>query len=442
MIGTDHGSRPASNAGRPQPNAMVAVDSRMTTPLTARPAPSPRLGRVLLVAPQPFFELRGTPLNVLHMVRTLSGAGYEVHLVTYGLGEPVRVPGLVHHRGLMPPGIREIPIGFSRRKVLLDVLLAPLVWRLLLSTRFDVAHAVEEAVFFTLPMARLRGVPVIYDLDSSISHQLEYMGVVRRPWLLDRIRDMERAAIRRSALALTVCRSLSETVREAAPLVPIAQVEDFPLDEAVRPAQPAKVRRLREEFGLVGSPVVVYTGNLERYQGVDLLLAALPLMAARCPSARVVIVGGEQHQIANARAALAGSAEGAIVHFAGKRPASEMAEFMGMADVLVSPRSEGFNTPLKIYSYMSAGVPIVATDRLTHTQVLDEQCAVLCEPTPDGLADALCRVLADPAAYASLGVTARERVRNQYSRAAFERKLLAAYDLVIGRQPGPAGSGV
>lgn len=376
------------------------------------------------------------------MVRTLSGAGYKVHLVTYGLGEPVQVPGLVHHRGMLPPGIHSIPIGFSRRKVLLDALLAPLVWRLLLTHRFEVAHAVEEAVFFTLPMARLRGVPVIYDLDSSISHQLEYMGVVRSPWLLERIRGMERSAIRRSALALTVCRSLSEAVREAAPLIPIAQVEDFPLDEAVRPAEPDRVRQLRQEFGLGGSPVIVYTGNLERYQGVELLLAALPLMTARCPAAKVVIVGGEQHQIAAARAALAGPAVASNVYFVGKRPASEMAEFMGMADVLVSPRSEGFNTPLKIYSYMSTGVPIVATDRLTHTQVLDDRCAVLCEPTPEGLADALCRVVADPAAHAHLGVIARERVRDLYSRTAFERKLLAAYDLVLGRVPAPNAGGV
>ena len=52
-------------------------------------------------------------------------------------------------------------------------------------------------------------------------------------------------------------------------------------------------------------------------------------------------------------------------------------------DILVSPRIRGTNTPLKIYSYLRSGKPIVATDLLTHTQVLSPDVARLVAPDAD-----------------------------------------------------------
>jgi glycosyltransferase involved in cell wall biosynthesis len=392
----------------------------------ARAAP-----RVLLVAPQPFFELRGTPINVLQMARTLCGAGYDLHLVTYDIGAPVDVPGLTHHRAPGVPGIRSVPIGFSARKLALDAALALRVSSLLLRRRFDVVHAVEEAIFFTLPLAKLRRVPVIYDLDSALSDQLRYSGAVRSPTLLRAARALEGAAISGSDLAITVCQSLTELVRARDSRVPVVQIEDAPLEESLREPDAAAVAELRHRLGLEGRAVAVYTGNLEPYQGVGLLLEALPTLVAACPNARLLVVGGEPGQIAAHRMALTARGLAEHVVFAGRQPPEAMAEYMALADALVSPRQAGSNTPLKLYSYMHAGVPIVATDLPTHTQVLDDTTAVLCAPTPAGLGAALAAVLASPAAYAGRGAAARRRVEAQYSREAFARKLLAAYDQVL-----------
>lgn len=387
--------------------------------------------RVLLVAPQPFFELRGTPLNVLQMVRTLCAAGHDVHLATYAIGAPVDVPGLRHHRAPPVPGIPHVPIAFSGRKIVHDVALAGTVARLLLTRRFDVVHAVEEAIFFTLPLARLRGVPVIYDLDSCISEQLAYNGNVRIGALLSLIRRLERAALRRSRLAITVCASLTETVRRMAPDTPVTQIEDCPLDDATRPPDAAAVARLRAQLNPTGAPLAVYTGNFSPYQGLDLLFDALPAMAAACPTARLLVVGGAPDEVAAHRAALAARGLGDRVVFAGRLPPEAMADVMALADALVSPRTEGGNTPLKLYTYMEAGVPIVATDLSTHRQVLDAATAVLCPPEPDAFGRALGEVLARPAAFAARAAAARERVRRDYSQAAFARRLLAAYDAVL-----------
>jgi glycosyltransferase involved in cell wall biosynthesis len=143
----------------------------------------------------------------------------------------------------------------------------------------------------------------------------------------------------------------------------------------------------------------------------------------------LVLVGGSSAQIeaVRARAAALRIADDRVV-LTGQRPAKEMSEWMAMGSMLVSPRLHGSNTPLKLFSYMWSAIPIVATDLQTHTQVLDAESAVLCAPTADEMAGAIVAVLDDPARFASMGARARARVARDYSREAFRRKLLAAYD--------------
>jgi glycosyltransferase involved in cell wall biosynthesis len=96
---------------------------------------------------------------------------------------------------------------------------------------------------------------------------------------------------------------------------------------------------------------------------------------------------------------------------------------------------KGLNTPMKIYSYMASGKPIVATRIGSHTQVLDESCAMLVEPEPAAMAAGLCALLADPAAGRRLGDAARALAAREYSREAYRRKLAAAYAALTPREP-------
>src|SRR6202040_19289 len=94
--------------------------------------------------------------------------------------------------------------------------------------------------------------------------------------------------------------------------------------------------------------------------------------------------------------------------FAGERPAAEIPSYLLAADLLVSPRSRGTNTPLKIYQYLRLGKAIVATRLLTHTQVLGDQTAILTAATPQDFADGILTGLNDPARAAALGRRAQQ----------------------------------
>jgi len=80
-----------------------------------------------------------------------------------------------------------------------------------------------------------------------------------------------------------------------------------------------------------------------------------------------------------------------------------MPAYLAASDVLVSPRSRGTNTPLKIYQYLRSGKAIVATRLLTHTQVLSDETAILTEASPEGFARGILDALGDPVHAAQIG---------------------------------------
>ena len=127
---------------------------------------------------------------------------------------------------------------------------------------------------------------------------------------------------------------------------------------------------------------------------------------------------------------------GPFVVFAGSREQSEMGSLMSLAEVLVSPRSEGDNTPLKLYSYMAAKRPIVATRISAHLQVLDEQSAHFADPQPEDLARALEESL-DSSEQGQernhkLVKNARHLIDSKYNESEFDRRLVEMYSDVIG----------
>jgi glycosyltransferase involved in cell wall biosynthesis len=109
--------------------------------------------------------------------------------------------------------------------------------------------------------------------------------------------------------------------------------------------------------------------------------------------------------------------------FPGTVPKDTARRYAENADVLVTPRRIGNNTPLKIYEWLASGIPIVATNIRAHTQVLDERVSVLVDPEPGAIARGVLRVLRDPEHAERIGAAAQSLHRQRYSRAVYERKI-------------------
>jgi glycosyltransferase involved in cell wall biosynthesis len=175
------------------------------------------------------------------------------------------------------------------------------------------------------------------------------------------------------------------------------------------------------------APLVLYTGTFEAYQGLELLTHAAARLAGTHPQARILVVGGEPAQVEQAlkQAAAIGAAE--VMTFTGQQPARDIPSYVQACDILVSPRIRGTNTPLKIYSYLRSGKPIVATALVTHTQVLSSNVARLVAPEPEPFAAAVGDLIERPEEGKRRASAAARLAAGAYSREVYVRRTAEAY---------------
>jgi glycosyltransferase involved in cell wall biosynthesis len=341
--------------------------------------------KVLMLAPEPFFEPRGTPISVYFRIMALGELGHSVTLVTYPLGKDISLEKLNIIRLPNLLCVRKIKIGPSWVKVPLDVLLLFRAAFELAKARYDLVFSHEEAAFIGVILAKLWGKPHIYDMHSSLPQQLKNFEFTRLSFLISLFRGMENFILKHSQAVIVICQDLLEKVarlgcRQKAVL--IENFLDFPAEEFSAEDIAAKKKDLAPR----GEKIVLYAGNFEPYQGIPLLLEAAQKFEE---NVIFLLVGGsgpsleEMKKLAR-KLRLAGRAV-----FVSKVPPSQIPLYVSIADVLVSPRLGGTNTPLKIYSFLKSGKPLVATDLWTHNQVLSAGNAVLVEPDAQSLAEGI-----------------------------------------------------
>lgn len=376
--------------------------------------------RVLVMAPHPFFQHRGTPIAVRLLCETLGKSGHEVDLLTFHEGADVDMAGVKIHRIPFMPRVQGIRPGFSLKKLAADYHLWRKAAAMLKAERYDLIHAVEEAALMARRLSKRFGTPYVYDMDSSLAAQMTERFGVLKP-LGPIMRTIEGRAVKDSVGVVAVCQALEDIARAHCAQTPRLRLEDISLlgvdslrDD--RPMEPIEVE----------GPVVMYVGNLEPYQGIDLLLKSFALVAPDVPDAKLVVVGGP-NKVDEYQAKARDMGLGDQAHFVGPRPPGQLSQVLALATVVVSPRTKGGNTPMKIYSYLDSGRPLLATSLYTHTQVLDDDIALLVEPNAEAMAQGLRRLLQDQELAARLAAQAKERVAACYSLQAFEDKLLGFY---------------
>jgi glycosyltransferase involved in cell wall biosynthesis len=391
--------------------------------------------RILVLAPHPFFQARGTPLAVKRVLEFLSSRGHQLDLLTFHEGEDVDIPNCRIHRIARPLWIRNIRPGFSLKKVVCDVLMFTKCLSMVRRNHYDLIHAVEESAFIAAAMQRMAGIPYVYDMDSSLAEQLvdAYPGL---QFAFNTLRKCEAVAVRHSLGVLTVCAALEDVAHGHAPDKPIGRVEDTTLLGADQPYTRNGQGDSILPSSVDGTPVVMYVGNLEHYQGINLLLEGFRHALIRVPNAHLVIVGGIEEDIAHYGRRAIQLGIGSRVHFLGQRPVSELDRLFRQADVLVSPRLKGLNTPMKIYSYLDSGTAVLATRLRTHTQVLDDHTAYLVEPDPESLGDGLVELLSNPVLREHLASHAKAYVQREFTPEAARRKLGSFYTMMESRARG------
>jgi len=393
--------------------------------------------KILVVAPQPFFTPRGTPLSVYYRTMVMAENGVRIDLLAYGEGQNVEIPGVRVIRIPRIPGIGPVAIGPSWKKLFLDTFMSVWTIALLLRHRYDAVHAHEESVFwcrFLKPMFRFR---LIYDMHSSLPQQLSNFQFTKSRMLLGTFRALEDTCLRRADAVVTICPDLKDYALRTGVdparhlLIENSIFEDVRLAHvASEPEEPDWPTQTSGPPIDTSRPIVLYAGTFEHYQGIELLIQAFAIVHAERADVQLLLVGGTPAQVSAAVALVASLGLSDSVTLTGRVSKHSAMRYTALAQVLVSPRLHGTNTPLKIYEQLASGKPLVATRIWSHTQVLNDNVCILVEPEPESIAHGLMRALADPEYSQQLARRAQALYERDYARPSYERKIRRLLEIV------------
>jgi glycosyltransferase involved in cell wall biosynthesis len=375
--------------------------------------------KILMLAPEPYFQPRGTPISIFFRLKALSAMGHHVDLITYHMGEDrsfknlriMRIPDLFR--------ISTVRIGPSWAKLPLDFLLLVKAAVQIIRHRYDLIYSHEEAALIGTALGRLRRVPHIYDMHSSLPQQLENFQFTRSHFWIGIFQKIELFILKHSASIIVICLDLLRQVQAAGQGHKAVLLENF-MDFDLPPVSAVERQRMRDEYAAEEEKIVLYAGNFQPYQGIPLLLKAAARM--KDDPVRFLLVGDTPDAVARMRELADGLGIGGRVHFTGQVPPDRIPLFLQLADGLVSPRLSGTNTPLKIYSFLKSGKPLVATSLWTHTQVLDDRIAFLVDPDARSLAAGLRQALFTPEG-ADRAQAALTRAEAEYTAKRYQEKM-------------------
>ena len=383
--------------------------------------------RILLIAPQPFFQWRGSPLRVSFNARALAELGYAVDLLVMPVGQDLPLPGVTLHRAPNIIRARDLPIGPSLPKAILDISLYFKAAALARRQAYTVFHGIEDAGPIAAVLARRHRAKVVFEKHSDPA---SYKKGLIRNFVMAGYRRVERFSIRRADAVICTGPALVDQARAIAPEKPVHHIFDIP-SSLVKPDL-ARAAAVREKLGLApGAVLALYVGSFAVYQGIDLLFQALPAALRKASDLQVVIIGGSPEQIAARQAEMAAAGCAGRVHFPGQIHPDELPHTLAAADILLSPRIAGTNTPLKLLDYLKAGRAIVACDNPANRLIVDDSNACLVAPAPEAFAAGLAALAADTPLRERLGAAGHRLYLSTYNYHQFKQRLGAAYRLLL-----------
>ena len=242
----------------------------------------------------------------------------------------------------------------------------------------------------------------------------------------------ENKVITSSHAVITICPALEEQVRQVSGQVPHVLIENVANSEDPNTVSEDRVSSFKKAYTLDGMRIVLYAGTFEPYQGIDLLITSAERVLRSRKDVLFLLMGGNSGQVHQYLQKVEEVGLTSFFCFTGSRPPEGVPTAIKACHVLVSPRVSGTNTPLKIYSYLQSGKPIVATKLYTHIQVLTPEVAILADPNPEAFAEGILSVLEDSDFALGLGKRARQYFEKCFSMRSYMDKTRQALDLAVG----------
>ncbi|MGB0713655.1 MAG: TIGR04063 family PEP-CTERM/XrtA system glycosyltransferase [Gammaproteobacteria bacterium] len=385
----------------------------------------------------------GYTFRTLAILREQRARGWHTDHVTSskqtGASEPVEeAEGLTFYRTFPASGLlSKLPV-VNQWAVIRD--LERRLDEIIPELKPDVLHAHSPALngVAAVRAGRRHGIPVVYEVrafweDAAVDHGTTTEGSLRYRLT----RGIETWVLKRAQAVTTIAEGLrGDMLARGIPATKVTQIPNA-VDLARFDGTTTRDEELRRELGLDGCAVVGFIGSFYGYEGLGLLVDALPAMLAKRPDVRLLLVGGG-FQEANLKAQVTRMGLEDKVIFTGRVPHEQVQRYYGQVDVLVYPRLSKriteLVTPLKPLEAMGEGRLMVASDVGGHKELIEDgKNGVLFRAgDASALADAVTGLLDAPERWAAIRAAGRDYVETERNWAAVVARYEDVYAAALG----------
>ncbi|MEO7071945.1 MAG: TIGR04063 family PEP-CTERM/XrtA system glycosyltransferase, partial [Rhodanobacter sp.] len=312
--------------------------------------------------------------------------------------------------------------------------------------RPDILHAHSPVLdaFPALAVGKAAGIPVVYEVRAFWEDAAVDLGTAREWGPRYRLtRAMETRALQRADAVTTICEGLRGDMLKRG----IAADKITVIPNAVDIAQfhtATADAQLLEKYGLTRGCTLGFAGSFYAYEGLDVLLRAMPMVLRVVPQTRVLLLGGGP-QDADLRALSTQLGLDDVVHFVGRVPHSEVSRYYSAMDIMVYPRISRrlteLVTPLKPLEAMAMGKLVAASDVGGHRELVEDGNNGHLFPagSAEALAQCLASLLKNPEGWPQVIANGREFVERKRTWAASVDRYRAVYAGVLDRHGRAAG---
>lgn len=388
--------------------------------------------KVLHVAAMPFPTVQGTQAAVRAMIEAEHADGRSPELLTYARGGYELTPPWPIHRIADVTRDRSLRSGPSWRKLLADAQLAVAARRLAreLSPELVVAHHVEATTAALTARAR----PLVFVAHTALGPELpSYLPAPARSIAARAGEALDVTLARRADAVGAVSPWLAERIASASS----REVAYLPVPWSVPPPiEPSERAKARTRFGLTPlDAVMLYAGNLDAYQGLDVLARAFRFLRDHRPDARLLIATASDR--ARLEQALWSLGCASAVSFAPLADEPDRRVAHAAADAVWVPRGIEGGLPIKLLDALARGVPTVVTRRAAAGLTLGGAALVAADDDPEALAAAALIAIGAREAAADLGRRGVEYIQREHAPSRY----LDAMDTLAARALDSAGRG-
>ena len=391
---------------------------------------------IAMVAACPFPANHGTPAAIKEMSEELARRGHSVRVVTYPLRHEIPVTGVEIDRVAQVGSNREVSVGPSYQRLAFDALLVFKLFQVVRRHKVEVIHAHNyEGALVGGFVGKFTRVPVIYNAINTMIGELASFNFIRP-----------------RAVAIGLAKVLDYVVPRMADMIitDTEELRSFILDKGIDPARVITIHsgvrpemfaaadgsRVRDRFAAGDSPLIIYTGTFDDFQGLDYLMAAFKIVHERKPAASLLLVGSTINPAHRAKYQRMAADLGFASRFAMTScTLDELPDSLAAADVAVVPRPESAGIPTKLLNYMAAGNAIVSFKQ-SATILQHGETALLIEPaTAENFARGIVSLLDDPALAQRLRANVKSFVVGRFDWPSIAAKLEAVYAGLATKSP-------